>query len=320
METVERRFTPLTLAAIFVAVSATTALNYALLPGQSMLDSRRVIQRRIVEHTAVPPDRYRLFVPAITEAPIAMLSRRMPREQAFDATFAVFYVLAMATLLWSLFIYLRHWFSDEQALVGVLFVSCTLALTTRQHEYAPYSFLEPTFLTLALLCMLREKRVLLGAVVAVATLNRETGVFIVLLYVATHPLTKRHLATAAVYGAIWAVVFLAVRFFAGFAWPHWTLERIFWANLSQPMLSVFNIAALLGVFWWFAVAGFSRAPPFVRRTALVVPPYLAVVAVWGIWWEVRLLLPMLPILVPMALSALFHPKMDSRSTPLLSLA
>jgi len=51
-----------------------------------------------------------------------------------------------------------------------------------------------------------------------------------------------------------------------------------------------------------------------------VPPYLAVVAVWGIWWEVRLLLPMLPILVPMALSALFRPKMDSRATPLLSLA
>jgi hypothetical protein len=32
--------------------------------------------------------------------------------------------------------------------------------------------------------------------------------------------------------------------------------------------------------------------------------------VWGLWWEVRLLLPLLPLVLPLALSALFAPAAD----------
>lgn len=309
-----RRLGSFTLGAVLVAVSMVTALNYAWLPGRSALDSRRVIHRTILEQTASPPDRYRFLVPVILEAPIAALSGSMPKDVAFDRAYAVFYVVAMVTLLWSLFGYVRVWFTDGQALAGALFVATTLPITTRQHDYAPYSLLEPTFVALALLCILKNRRLLLGLVIAVATFNRETAVFIVLLYAIAQPLTKSRLYTTAAYAAIWGTVFLGVRLFAGDADPYWTIDKIFVSNLFQPWLALFNITALFGVFWWFAIAGIRKAPPFVRRTALVIPPYLAVVAIWSIWREVRLLLPLMPILLPLALAYLFEPRSSANGT------
>lgn len=82
--------------------------------------------------------------------------------------------------------------------------------------------------------------------------------------------------------------------------------------MSQLWLAAFNITLLLGVFWIFALFGVLRAPAFVRRSALVIPAYLATVAIWGIWWEVRLLMPLYPLLLPLALSYLFEPRHDPR--------
>jgi hypothetical protein len=290
---------------VFVGVSAITALNYAILPGESTLASRRATQTRIIERTASPPDRYRFLMPAISEGPIAVLSGSMPRAAAFDRVYTVFYVIAMAAMLWSLFAYVRVWFTDEQALVGVLFVAATLPITTRQHDYAPYSFLEPTFFALALLCILKDRRFLLGLLIAIATLNRETAVFIVFLYAVSYPPTRQRIVTTVAYATIWAVVLLATRWYGGESELYWDVGKIFVANLSQPLVTVFNLVALFGIFWWLAADGLRRAPPFVRRTALVIPPYIATLAVWSIWWEVRLLLPMMPILLPLALSSLF---------------
>jgi hypothetical protein len=44
----------------------------------------------------------------------------------------------------------------------------------------------------------------------------------------------------------------------------------------------------------------------VKRTALLVPPYLAVVLLWGVWYEVRLLLPLDAIVIPLGLSFLYR--------------
>src|SRR5262249_32406258 len=42
-----------------------------------------------------------------------------------------------------------------------------------------------------------------------------------------------------------------------------------------------------------------------RRSALVIPPYLVTVLIWGAWSETRLLTPLFPIVLPLALSYLF---------------
>jgi hypothetical protein len=303
----KRQVTPLALAAIFFAVSTVTALNYAVLPGDAILAGRRNIDEAILRHDIPAPDRYRFLVPMVAEGSVEVLQRSMPRRDAFDRTYVVFYLLALPAFLASLFAYVRVWFPAEQALVGVLFVAATLPITLKPNEYGPGSFLEPTFVTLALLCILRDRRLWLALLVAVAALNRETGVFLVLLYAAARPLSKQRWIATLAYAGIWLTVFIGVRLYAGDSGRYWTIAKVFSSNLSQLWLTAFNVAALLGVFWWFAAAGFRRAPLFAQRVAVVIPVYLAVIAVWGIWWEVRLLLPLMPLLLPLALAFLFEP-------------
>ena len=241
----------------------------------------------------------------MTDGPISMLRQWMSANDAFDRFFAVFYVLALPAFLASLFAYVRVWFPTEPALVGVLFVAATLPVAMRPNEYAPYSFLEPTFVSLSLLCVLRDRRRWLALLVAIAAFNRETGIFLVLLYAVARPVNKQRVITALAYAAIWLAVFIGVRLYGGLANPYWTVDKVFRTNLSQLRPTAFYVAALLGAFWWFAIAGFRRAPPFVRRVAIVIPAYVAVIAVWSIWGEVRLLLPLIPLLLPLALSFLF---------------
>jgi hypothetical protein len=303
----ERQVKPLALAAIFVAVSTVTALNYAFLPGEATLAARRSYQRGILSHSIPAPDRYRFFVPAIVDGPIDLLQRSMSPDDAFDRTYAVFYVLAVPAFLAALFAYLRVWFTDEAALVGVLFVASTLPIAMRPNEFGPYSFLEPTYISLALLCILRDRRLWLALLVAIAALTRETGVFLVLLYGVAGPLDKRRLIATSAYAAIWLTAFVGLRVYAGDGGRYWTIDKIFMSNLTQPWDALFNVAALLGVFWWFAALGFRQAPPFTRRVAIVIPAYVVVVGVWGIWREVRLLLPVVPLVLPLALSFLFAP-------------
>ncbi len=303
-----RRLGAFSLAAVFVAAAAVTALDYSFFVGDPTLVARRQIHHGVLSHTATAPDRYRLLAPAIVEGPMRVLRQWMPPEAAFDRVYAVFYLAAMTALLWSQFAYLRVWFTDEQALIAVLLLASTLRITIRQHDYAPFSYLEPTFFAVGLLLILQDRRVWLGLLVAVASLNRETGIFVVLLFAATQPLTRRNLLTTIAYAGVWAAVFIGVRWFGGEADRYWELGRIWRTNLSQPGLTVYNVTAFLGVMWIFAVIGFRRAPAFLQRAAMVIPAYAGAVLVWGLWWEVRLLLPLLPLVLPLALSALFEPE------------
>jgi len=298
----------LALAAIFVAVSTVTALNYAFLPGEATLKARRSYHAGILDKTIETPERYRLLVPMMVEGPMQVLHRWMSRNDAFDRTYAIFYVLALPAFLASLYAYVRVWFPAEPTLVGVLFVAATLPIAMRPNEYGPHSILEPTFVSLALLCTVRELRLWLALLVVAAALNRETSVFLVLLYAVAKPPDRQRVMTTLAYAAIWLTVFIGLRLYAGDASRYWTLAKVFSSNLSQLWQTVFNVAALFGVVGWFAAAGFRHAPQFVRRVAIVIPAYLAVIAVWGIWREVRLLLPLMPLLLPLALSFLFKPR------------
>ena len=302
-----RTIGPWTLAAVFCAAAAVTSLDYSFHPGESTLLARRGFHHGILNRTANAPERYRVLIPAIVEGPIRALASVMPYEQAFDRAYAIFYLLAMVSMLWSIYAYLTEWFTDDQALVGALLVACTVRITIRQHDWAPGSYLEPGFFAIGLLLILRDRRWWFALLVAVASLSRETGVFLVLLYAATAPLGRRTWRTTLAYLAVSGAVFLGVRFVAGDAERYWTLGRVLETNLSQPLLAVFNISVFLGAVWLFAVLGFARAPAFVRRAAIVIPIYLAAIAVWGIWWEVRLLMPLYPLVVPLALSYLFPP-------------
>lgn len=302
------RISTFALACIFLTAALIPALDYGFGPGDETMIARREIHRGILNQTARTPDRYRWLAAAIAEAPARALEPFMPYERAFDRVSFVFYFAAIAAMLWSLFAYLRVWFSDEAAMMASLVAACTIRITMRQHDYAPYSYLEPTFVALALLAILHRRRAWLAVIVALATLNRETAIFLVMLYFVTSDFSRRAYTWTAIYAAIWAVIYGTVRMVGGDADRYWTLLRVYQTNLSQPNLAALNVSLFFGAFWIFAALGWRHAPSFVRRTALIVPAYAVTVAAWGIWWEVRLLMPLYPVLFALALSYLYEPR------------
>ncbi|HYB94809.1 MAG TPA: hypothetical protein VEC39_07535 [Vicinamibacterales bacterium] len=296
------------LVCIFLTASLIPALDYGFGPGEETMTARRDVHRAILNQTARTPDRYRVLSAAIVEVPTRVLAQFMPYERAYDRASLVFYLAAIAGMLASLFAYLRRWFGDEPALIAALAVACTIRITMRQHDYAPGSYLEPTFVALALLAIINRRYGWLGALIAVATLNRETAIFLALLHLGTSDFSRQAWIRTTAYVGIWAAIYGVVRTMGGDAERYWTMELVWRTNLSQPQLAVFNVSMLLGVFWVLAVLGWQYAPAFIRRSALIVPPYLLTVAIWGIWWEVRLLMPLYPILFALALSYLFQPR------------
>jgi hypothetical protein len=298
------RIRPFALACILLTASIIPAVDYGFGPGDATLTARREIHRGILNHSARAPDRYRWLAAAIVEPAIHVLEPSMGYDRAFDRVSTMFYLAAITAMLWSLFAFLRTWFSDEASLLAPLVASCTMHIAMRQYDYAPYSFLEPTFVTLALLAIVQRKEIRLGILIALASFNRETAVFLVPLYLVTSDWSRQAWIKTAIYGATWAAIFVGVRIVSGDAERYWTVERILRTNLTQPQLALANLSMLFGAFWIFAPLGWRAAPAFIRRASLIIPPYLVTVAVWGIWWEVRLLMPIYPIVFALALSYL----------------
>src|SRR5262245_3437000 len=143
------RIGPFALACILTTASLIPALDYGFGPGEETMIARRDVHRAILNHTARTPDRYRWLAAGVVEIPTQVLARVMPYERAYDRASFLFYLAAIIGMLWSLFAYLRAWFGDEPALVAALVAACTIRITMRQHDYAPNSYLEPTFVALA---------------------------------------------------------------------------------------------------------------------------------------------------------------------------
>jgi hypothetical protein len=313
--------------AIILSVSAVLAYVYFRQVGSPYLKERLELHGQILRGTAESPYRYRVLVPFIGEALTRGLSAVLPANRAFLLAYALYDLAAILFLLGVLHRYLGAWFSNEQALVGVLFAAATMPIALRDHYFQPWSLLEAGLFTVGLLCIYRRRLWALASIVALASFNRETAVFIPLAFLSANaPIggtgesdrmpVRRTMLLFAGYCAIWAVIFFGLRAVFGGAQPVMTLPEVLARNTAPAVTlrAIVRAGLLFGAFWIFAAAGFMRAPGFVRRVSLVALPYLAAVFVWGMWHEVRLLMPLYAIVIPLGFSFLYRER-DASSRP-----
>ena len=85
------------------------------------------------------------------------------------------------------------------------------------------------------------------------------------------------------------------------------VAKLLFLNLERGrlILAVEHWVLFMGLGWVLVFLGLRRAPEFVYRMALLVPLYLPAVLVFGVWFEVRLLMPMYPVLLPLLLTSLY---------------
>jgi hypothetical protein len=153
---------------------------------------------------------------------------------------------------------------------------------------------------------------LFAFVLPLATLNRETAVFLVLLYAVAEPLSLTRVWRLVGFGALWAAIYVGLRLAYGIQhYEYWQVRR----NLEFLTLLPANYDPYYRAYAWFGVVLFGplvwlglhadrSAPPFVRRALWVVPPIVLVAFTISSIIESRIFTPLFPLTLPAALFGL----------------
>jgi hypothetical protein len=254
----------------------------------------------MVAGSAPAPNQYRPLTPWLAE----LLLRILPGLSVQSA----YQLLRAVTTGIALFLfdrYLRVWFTPAAAAAGAL---CLAALLPFSYLYVvqesdPINLL---FFVLAFWALARERDLLLIPVVLIGALNREATAMIPAAYMLARsgqrPAAEVAVRTAAIGGA-WAAVY------GGLLWIYGPREYycqvvMLGTNLSSWAPSA-RVLLLFGVMWALAVVGARRGPLLLRRIVWLVPPYLVLHYVVALVLEVRLFLPLAPVIIPLSWWMLF---------------
>lgn len=222
--------------------------------------------------------------------------------------------------------YLRRWFDPRGCFLGVALLAALMPLSYFDHlqESAPLLLL--TFL-LGLWAIREGRDGWYAAILALGALNNETVLILPAVYLFVHfeGFDARHLSklwTRTVGTALPAfAVTLAIRWTTrdrpylgggqlGNAFGR-NVEGVV-AGLGTSPLDWWNTPYLFplllyGALWVFAFQGFSGKPRFLRRASLVVPIFVGIHVAVAVLYEVRQLLPLAFLLIPLALFTLVPP-------------
>jgi len=248
---------------IIFSVSTVVAYDYFNRIDRPNLKIRIEVQQSIITGTSDSPYRYRILVPFLTEAASKKLLSFMEYPDAFQISYAVYDFCAIFFILLTLYIYLNIWWTKEQSLIGCLFASATITIALRDHYFQPWSLLETALFTLSLVLIYKEYYGLLCLVIIIATLNKETAIFIPLAYFFTRidlknktTLYHKHIFLICIFFLIWLIPFLILRYLLLGISPHiHSMKELFtynWTAVSANR-AVLNVWLFLGFFWVFAV-------------------------------------------------------------------
>lgn len=218
--------------------------------------------------------------------------------------------------------YLRKWFDSKLAFAGVLFLAAIMPLSYRNHLQQSAPLLLLTFLLA--LWAIRDRHVLWYVVImAVGVLNNETMLALVAVFFFVNfrrfewkHLTKLSAKTIATMLPAFLLVG-TIRYLTrdrphlGGAW-HWgeNVQGI-WEALSTVTpfdywkASYLHIFFIFGAFLLYALLKYRRKPIFLQRAALMIPLFILAHLITGIIDEVRQMLPLGFIIIPMALFFVF---------------
>lgn len=265
-------------------------------------------QESIVNHTADSPYSYRVLVPELTHTTAIALNLVLRRQHLADvAAYVIFILLAIAFSFSMLYLLMRRDFPKASAILGLIVIGISMIISYQDNQ--PWSLLDPGFYALAVLGWRTGRRWELIPLIAVATLNRETAIFlVVLLGSMAFRQEPRHRIAGwfLVYGLVWAAVYGALRLSIG-SHPHeQTISTYVRYNVAPRglALSAFNIFIFLGPFWFAVWRGLRVAPAFQRYGFIGFVLFVIGASPWSLWWEVRLWTPFYCVLIPLMLYGL----------------
>jgi hypothetical protein len=251
----------------------------------------------------------RILVPALIAAVDAIPG--VTWEKAFAAV-RLFSIVA-AYLVFHF--YLREWFAAPVAILGTLVMAASVPLTFNNHFELPTEFPEIVAYTLGLWLIFKRRDTWLCGLILVATLNRETTLFLplILLFCRYGDVHWGALGCRVGCAALcWLLPMVALREWTGIgwlgahasSWPHNSagLSRLM-AN-PHPYNNYLFYLYLYGILWVLPFVRWDRQPRFQQRALLSVPAFLVVYLFFGGFMdEPREIVNLYPLLIPAGLFA-----------------
>ena len=217
--------------------------------------------------------------------------------------------------------YLRKWFSTKLAFAGVIFLGAIMPLAYFNELQESTPLLLLTFV-LALWAIREHRHGWYVAAMTIGAANNETvlvlpAVFFFYNFKRFEPGHVLRLSLTTLAGALPAyIVFGVIRYInwdrprlaQAWQWPN--NIRGIWEQLGTSPLEYwaavnFYVLFIFGAFWLYAFLNCGKKPLFLRRAALMIPLFILAHLLTSIFAEVRLMLPLSFLLIPMAFFYLF---------------
>ena len=262
----------------------------------------------VVAGNAEPPGRYRVLAPYAYEG-----LRRGSGLSPIHAWLA-FRWLSLVLALVACHAYLGTWFDTGPAVAGNMLLFALMPLTFTNAWPHPDHFVELGLFAFACACIARGWFGAFVLALAMNALNRETSVFLLLLFWLSSPASSGHHMRVAACAALWGAIFVGLRWTLGFetydAWQAGRNIGWLWPMSAEypPYYRIrgwFYLILLLPCFW-LATRRWSAQPRFMQvATAVVAPAFVAVGFLFSSVIESRIFAPLVPLLLPSMLVALF---------------
>lgn len=260
----------------------------------------------VVAGTADAPERYRVLMPFVVQALAGGDREALPR---------VWLVVRLASFLaacLALHWYLATWFDPARVLAGTALVLALLPLTFTNSWAHPDHIPELALFAFAAGALARERLAMFLGGLALAALNRETAVFLVVLCAVATWRSKAWLAWSSAAALTWAVIYVGLRMWRG--WVHYDYWQ-FGRNLEFLRLLPEGYDPYYRMYGWFFVIAFGplvalalragdSAPVFARRALFVVPVFVAVAFAFSSIVETRIFTPLFALTIPAAVAGL----------------
>ncbi|HEU4687250.1 MAG TPA: hypothetical protein VFS23_02760 [Vicinamibacterales bacterium] len=254
----------------------------------------------VVANTEPAPGKYRVLAPFLNHY-LATVTGAAPQS--------VWYVTRFLWILSAFLIchfYLRTWFPTEAAMAGVTMVAASLPLTFTNSWAHPDHFPELALFTLGAMTIARRNDLAFAVALALAALNRETSVFLVVLYLVAQPIDRPRAIRAAAFAAEWAVIYAGLRMLRGVQhYDYWQLGRNL-TDLTIPLPDVWDPYYRAYAYFWVLLFGpmllaawqARTAPSFARRALTVVPLMVLVAFLFSNIIESRIFTPLFALVLP----------------------
>lgn len=244
------------------------------------------------------PGKYRILWPAIETLIAPTVGQSDPNILLVDTLLEV---VCIVITIPALYAWLKRWMNVDRTMIGVI-VFATINLVAYHWFFRGGGIpIEAALVCLALAWINRSWWLFIPLVV-IGALNRETSLVIPAIYVAYH--WRANWRQAVVLAVIWATITLALHVILGGA-EHQTGGLTGTLEFNLGTLS--NVLVTNLIFAPLAIAvviSYRSASPILKRFVWVAVVYLAAIAVGGALEESnRLVLPMLPLIIPLLLSS-----------------